>query len=249
VGLEQPIGVEVPVRLEQRAPENGREHRRDDELRKVPERRLPKFSALHPSVDQSLQRLQSARDDVLEVELRQLRMFVTFANQEACDHGAPRLHQLLDEGEERAFDEFLSWKRRGFDLTADRIEGRRDDALHYRLEQLDLGLEVEVGKAFAHLRPGGDILKPRACVAVLREFLEGCGDDLLRARVPALHPLGCFSALGGLGLGHGVASACAPSDHCGRPAHPCAYANIMTDWSVPQGLSSTPRCWTRRGSD
>src|SRR6185437_1825459 len=85
VRLEQPIGVEVPVRLEQRAPENGREHRRDDELRKVPERRLPKFSALHSSVDQSLQSLQPTRDDMFEIELSQLWMLVPFADQETGD--------------------------------------------------------------------------------------------------------------------------------------------------------------------
>src|SRR4029079_15651553 len=179
-------------------------------------------------------------------------MLVPFADKEARDHGAPRLHQLLDEGEERAFDEFLGGKSRDFDLTADRAEGRRVDALHHRFEQFDLGLEVEIGEAFAHARTRGDILKPRARVAMLRKFLEGRGDDLLRPRVSSLAPfddsLGRFPTLRGLCLSHGY---CLPPCVRPRPIKPLRLGasgfllnNILTDRSVLQYLGTRGE-WAR----
>jgi hypothetical protein len=39
-----------------------------------------------------------------------------------------------------------------------------------------------------------------------------------------------------------------PTIAVGRRTPVPMAVNIMTDWSVPQ-VSSTPRCWTRRGSE
>src|SRR4029077_7932730 len=71
----------------------------------------------------------------------------------------------------------------------DRVEMCGDDAAHHRLEQLFLGLEIEIRQTLAHAGAGGDILDLGRRIAMRGEFLERCGDDLLRARVAPLAPL------------------------------------------------------------
>src|SRR4249919_1329109 len=81
---------------------------------------------------------------------------------------------------------------------------RGNDAADHRLEQLDLGLEVEIGETLAHLGAGGDILEPRLGKALLGEFLEGGGNDLLRADLFVAAPLSLGRlSLGGFYLCHG----------------------------------------------
>src|SRR5262249_43151997 len=100
---------------------------------------------------------------------------------------------------------------------------------------LDLGFEVEIGEALAHLGAGGDILEPCLGKALLGEFLEGRGNDLLRANLLVAPPfrLGLLS-LGGFGLCHGIPPlGCA--DLGGQSRLPALTSvNIMTDRSVPQ---------------
>ena len=163
-------------------------------------------------------------------------MLVPFGDQEPHDEGAARADELLDEGEEGAFEEVLDGEVGRLHLLADHLEMRGDDAADHRLEQLDLGLEVEIGQALAHLGARGDVFEPRAGEALLGEFLEGRGDDLLRADLLVAAPL---------------------SWPCGASAPPIlplpfpltlvarqaeqprlgvsAVLNIMTDWSVLQG--------------
>src|SRR3990170_1355428 len=120
---------------------------------------------------------------MLEVEGGQLGMLRAFSNHEPRDGRAAREDEFLDEGEEWAFEELLRRHVGGFHLLADGIEVRGDDALHHRLEQRLLGLEVEIGEAFADTRTGRHVLEPGRGVALGREFLEGRRHDLLRARV------------------------------------------------------------------
>ena len=102
---------------------------------------------------------------------------------------------ILDEVEERAFEELLDAEVGRLHLLADHLEMRGDDAADHRLEQLDLGLEIEIGQPLAHLGARGDVFEPRAGEALLGEFLEGRGDDLLRADFLVAAALSCLSGL------------------------------------------------------
>ncbi len=208
MGLEQLVGVEVVVPLEKRAPKDRRQHRCDEKLRELAQVRWPKLTLCDAAVDQASQRLDPMRDHMLEIEGSQFGMLGAFGDQEPRDGCAAREDKLLDEGEEWAFEEILRRHVGGLHLPADGIEVRRDDAPHHRLEQLFLGLEVEIGQALADAGARGDVLEPCRRVALSGEFLEGRGDDLLRTRVSPLAPLHysprCQSALGGFRLSHGV---------------------------------------------
>ena len=134
--------------------------------------------------------------------------------------------QLLDEGEERTFEESSDERSVVSMRCADHVEMRGDDAADHRLEQLDLGLEVEIGQALAHLGARGDVFEPRAGEALLGEFLEGRGDDLLRAHIlVAAPPL----ALRGFGVFRSAFSRA-------MARQPIRWdpPNIMTDRSVLQ---------------
>ena len=122
-------------------------------------------------------------------------MLVSFGDQEPHDEGAARADDVLDEAKEGAFEEVLDAEVGGLHLLADHLEMRSDDAADHRLEQLDLGLEVEIGQALAHLGTRGDVFEPRAGEALLGKFLEGRGDDLLRADLLVAAALSCLAGL------------------------------------------------------
>ena len=54
MGLEQLVGVEVMVPLEQRPPQDRREHRCDEKLRELAQVRRPKLTPLDAAVDQAV---------------------------------------------------------------------------------------------------------------------------------------------------------------------------------------------------
>ena len=97
--------------------------------------------------------------------------------------------------EEGTLEEVLDGEVGRFHLLADHLEMRGDDAADHRLEQLDLGLEIEIGQPLAHLGARGDVFEPRAGEALLGEFLEGRGDDLLRADLLVAAPLSWLAGL------------------------------------------------------
>ena len=194
IGGEQLVGIEVVVALEQRAPQDRHQHRRHEQLRIVAQGRRLELAALDAAIDEAPHRLEPARDDVLVVELRELWVLVALGDQEPHDEGAARAGKLLDEGQERAFEEFLGGELGGLHALAEHLEMRGDDAADHRLEQLDLGLEVEIGEALAHLGAGGDVLEPCLGKALLGEFLEGRGNDLLRADLLVAPPLSPWPA-------------------------------------------------------
>ena len=171
--------------LEQRAPNDGRQRRRHEQLRKVAQARRLEFAALDAAIDETRQGVDPARDHRLEIEGGELRMLVPFGDQEPRDEGALGADQLLDEGEEGALQKVLDRELGRLHPLADHVEMGGDDAADHRLEQLDLGLEIEIGQALAHLRPGGDVLEPRSGKALGRELLEGRRHDLLRTGVLA----------------------------------------------------------------
>ena len=166
-------------------------------------------------------------------------MLVALGDQEPHDEGAARAGKLLDEGEEGAFEEFLGGELGGLHALAEHLEMRGDDAADHRLEQLDLGLEVEIGEALAHLGAGGDVLEPCLGKALLGEFLEGGGNDLLRADLFVAAPLSLGRLpLGGFCLCHGFRSLVAADPGGLDRLSALIPVNIMTDQSVPQ--------WTKR---
>ena len=183
------VGIEMMMALDQGAPDDGKQDRSDDELRKVAQRRRLEFAALDPAIDESLERLPALCDDVVVVEFCELGMLVTLGDKQARDQHAARLNELLDEREERSFEERLARQIRRQHALAHGVEEWRDDAADDGLEQLFLGLEVEIGQALAHFGPCGHVFEPGRRVALCREFLEGRGNDLLRARIPPLPPL------------------------------------------------------------
>ena len=70
IGGEQPVGVEVMVALEQRAPQDRHQHRRHEQLRIVAQGCRLELAALDAAIDEARHRLEPARDDVLVIELR-----------------------------------------------------------------------------------------------------------------------------------------------------------------------------------
>src|SRR5215470_8411494 len=159
---EQRAGIEMVMTLEQRAPDDGGEHRRNEELREVAQARRFELAAGDTAIDQLGQRLDAARDHSLVVELGQLRMLVPFGDEQPRNEGAARADQLLDEAEEGPFEERLYRKISGLHLPADHVEMRGDDATNNRFEQLDLGLEVEIGQTLTHPGARGNVFEPRA---------------------------------------------------------------------------------------
>ena len=102
------------------------------------------------------------------------------------------------KAKEGTFEELLDRELRRLHALADHVEMRADDAADHRLEQFDLGLEVEIREPLAHFGAGGDVFEPGAGKALLGEFLEGRGNDLLRARIllaPALLAPASFAPL------------------------------------------------------
>src|SRR5262249_53048426 len=224
--------VEMMVPLEQRAPENCQQHRRDEKLREVAQARGPKLATLDAAIDELRERLDPARDHILVVELGELGMLVPFGDEKPHDNGAARTDELLNEMEERTLEQRLDREVRRLDLFADHLEMRGDNAADHRLEQLDLGPEVKIRKAFAHLCPGRDIFKSRAGKALGGEFLEGGCHDLLWANLlfPAPFSRACQLPLSGLCFCHG-------SPLAFRAATPLSTdIYIMTGWSVLQGV-------------
>src|SRR5262245_14204365 len=193
------------VPLEQRAPENCHQHRRDEQLREVAQARGPKLATLDAAIDELRERLDSARDHVLVVELGELGMLVPFGDEKPHDNGAARTDEFLNETEERALEQRLDREVRRLDLLADHLEMRGDNAADYRLEQLDLGLEVEIGESLAHFGAGGHVLKSRPGKALLGEFREGRINNLLRANLLFPTPFcpACWLPLGGPCFCHG----------------------------------------------
>src|SRR5262249_15788840 len=185
-----------------------------------------KLATLDAAIDELRERLDPARDHILVVELGELGMLVPFGDEKPHDNGAPRTDELLNEMEERPLEQRLDREVRRLDLLAYHLEMRSDNAADHRLEQLDLGLEVKIGKAFAHLCPGRDILKPRAGKPLLGEFLEGGRHDLLGANLlfAASFSRACQLPLSGLCFCHG-SPPCLSSRHS-------ALKLICNDWLV-----------------
>jgi hypothetical protein len=130
-----------------------------------------------------------------------------FGDEEARNQHAARTDELLDKSEERSLEESFARQVRCEHALAHGVEERCDDAADDGLEQLFLGLEVEIGEALAHFGARGDVFEPGRGVAVGRELLEGRGHDLLWARVLALPLLPPCSRLAlKRTLGHGLAS-------------------------------------------
>ena len=104
-------------------------------------------------------------------------MLVPLGDEKPRDEGALRRDELLNESEERAFEERLDRHVGLFHLFADDVEMRGDDAAHYRLEQLFLGFEIEIGQALRHASARRHVLDLRRRVTLRRELLEGGGND------------------------------------------------------------------------
>ena len=185
IGGEQSVSVEVMVPLEQGAPKDRGERRRDQQLRKLAQARLAKLAALDAAVDQPGQRLDAARDHLVVIEFGELGMLVPFGDQQPRDEGALGADEFLEEGEERTLEKCLGRQRGRLHPLAHHVEMRGDHALDDRPEQRLLGLEVEIGQPLAHPRARGHVLEPGPGVALHREFLERRGDDLLRPCVIA----------------------------------------------------------------
>ena len=88
IGGEQPVGIEVMVPLEQGAPKDRGERRRDQQLRKLAQARLAKLAALDAAVDQPGERLDAARDHLVVIEFGELGMLVSFGDHQPRDEGA-----------------------------------------------------------------------------------------------------------------------------------------------------------------
>ena len=93
--------------LEQPAPDDGGEHRREQQLRIVAQRRRLELAALDAAIDQPRHGLDAARDDLLVIEGGELGMLVPFGDEQPRDERALGADELLDEGEERALEERL----------------------------------------------------------------------------------------------------------------------------------------------
>jgi hypothetical protein len=65
MGGEQRVGIEMMMALEQRAPDDGKQHRSDDELGEVPQMRRLELAARNPAIDEGLERLAALGDDVV----------------------------------------------------------------------------------------------------------------------------------------------------------------------------------------
>src|SRR5665648_865546 len=238
MGLQHPVGVEMVMMLEQRTPDYGHEHRRDEKLRVIAQACLAELAARDATIDQPAQGLEPTRDDIVEVEGGELGMLVAFGNQQTHDDHAPRAHQLLDEFDERPFEEVFDGERGRLHLVADHVEMGGDDAAHHRLEQLFLGLEVEIGETLGDFRARRHVLEPRAGIALDRELLEGGRHDLLRAIVFSYPPAGAAAA--GL-LATGLLAGGRSRLLALRLSHGSDLSLLpiqsMTDWSVPQWVS------------
>src|SRR5262245_8758124 len=105
--------------LEQRAPNNGEQDRRDEELGKVAQSGRPELAALDPAVDERSHSLARFDDDLVVVELGELGVLVAFGDEKARDQHPARKHELLQESEERPLEEGLAG------------EVRREQALAY----------------------------------------------------------------------------------------------------------------------
>ena len=151
-------------------------------------------------------------DDLVVVEFGELGVLVALGDEEARDQHPARQDELLKEGEERSLEERLAGEVGREHALAHGVEQRRDDAADDGLEQLFLGLEVDIGQALADFGARGNVLEPGRRIAVRREFLEGRGDDLLRARVLArrVSALSSASAVSVLGSALGLAIALPP---------------------------------------
>src|SRR5262245_8002323 len=108
MGGEQLVGIEVMMTLEQRAPHDGKEDRRDQELGKVAQSGRPELAALNPAIDELSHRLARLGDDLVVIKFGELRVLVALGDEKARDQHAARKHELLQEGEERSLEEGLA---------------------------------------------------------------------------------------------------------------------------------------------
>ena len=107
-------------------------------------------------------------------------MTPSLGDQQANDDGNRRAGHAFHEGQQRPADKVLGGQLRGLDVVEQGIDAPHDDIPDHGLEQVLLGLVVQVSQALADAGAFCNFLDARRGIPFLGEDFEGSLGNFLR---------------------------------------------------------------------
>ena len=173
--FDQLVGIERSIR-EYDAPYDRHHDRGDEKLRQFVDRALAELAVRDPALKYPAQRAEPAGRDVIPVVLNEIGVLRRLRDHQADDHARRRAWQAFHECEQGPTNKGFGTEFRAVQRAGQFVDARRDDAADDRLEQLLLGLEIQVQETLADARPPGDFLDLGRRKALVGE----CGKCRLR---------------------------------------------------------------------
>src|SRR5262249_2520878 len=147
-------------------------------LRKSRQRIVGQFAARDSARHEGTDRWHDTRDDLLVVDLRELREALALGDDQADHVLPPRAEYFAHEHVRDPFDHHAG-RQIDHRSAGDLADYRTEHRAHELLEQALLVAEIEIDRTLSDVGAFGDVIKPRRRKAARGKLIERSGEDRL----------------------------------------------------------------------